>query len=61
MGVIVWRYLVHVRIDVTPVVRGLRGLVRHQESGDRRQGAGDRRHGAFEARAGRRGEEFRPW
>jgi uncharacterized membrane protein (DUF485 family) len=61
MGVIVWRYLVHVRTDVTPVVRGLRGMVRHQESGDRRQGAGDRRHGAFEARAGRRGEEFRPW
>ncbi len=60
MGVIVWRYLVHVRRDVTPVVRGLRGLVRHQESEDR-QGAGGRRHSAFEARAGRRGEEFRPW
>lgn len=54
MGVIVWRYLVHVRTDVTPVVRGLRGLVRHQESGDRGPGA-------FEARGGRRGEEFRPW
>ncbi|MES5820506.1 DUF485 domain-containing protein [Streptomyces sp. RG80] len=32
MGVIVWRYLVHHRTRVTPVVRSLRGLVRHQEA-----------------------------
>lgn len=54
MGVIAWRYLVHMRTHVTPVVRGLRGLVRHQESAER-----DR--AAFEARTAPRGEEFRPW
>ncbi|MFC8427361.1 DUF485 domain-containing protein [Streptomyces sp. NPDC057253] len=54
MGVIVWRYLVHVRTAVTPVVRGLRGLVRHQESAGRERGA-------FAARTTRRGGEFRPW
>ncbi|CAM5652714.1 hypothetical protein SALBM311S_02432 [Streptomyces alboniger] len=31
MAVIVWRYLVHMRTRVAPVVRGLRGLARHQE------------------------------
>ncbi|MFC8361473.1 DUF485 domain-containing protein [Streptomyces griseorubiginosus] len=74
MGLIVWRYLVHVRTDVTPVVRGLRGLVRHHESARRRHGAvqeGATRHGAFrkgttprgafEERTTRRGAEFRPW
>lgn len=35
MAVIVWRYLVHVRTHVTPVVRGLRGLARHREGADR--------------------------
>ncbi|NEB04045.1 DUF485 domain-containing protein [Streptomyces sp. SID13726] len=54
MGVIVWRYLVHMRTQVTPVVRGLRGLVRHQE-------ATDRERAAFEARVAPREEEFRPW
>ncbi|MFF7051441.1 DUF485 domain-containing protein [Streptomyces griseorubiginosus] len=54
MGLIVWRYLVHVRTDVTPVVRGLRGLARHQENARRRRGA-------FEERTTRRGAEFRPW
>jgi uncharacterized membrane protein (DUF485 family) len=54
MGVIAWRYLVHMRTHVTPVVRGLRGLVRHHESAER-----DR--AAFEARTAPRGEEFRPW
>lgn len=54
MGVIVWRYLVHVRTDVTPVVRGLRGLARHHENARRR-------HGAFEERTSRRRAEFRPW
>jgi len=54
MGVIVWRYLVHMRTNVTPVVRGLRGLVRHQENADRERAA-------FEARTAPRGEEFRPW
>lgn len=54
MGVIVWRYLVHVRTSVTPVVRGLRGLVRHHESVDRERAA-------FEARTAPREEEFRPW
>ena len=32
MAVIVWRYLVHLRTRVTPVVRGLRGLARHHEA-----------------------------
>lgn len=54
MGLIVWRYLVHVRTDVTPVVRGLRGLTRHHESTRRRRGA-------FDERTTRRGAEFRPW
>ncbi|MDH6521329.1 uncharacterized membrane protein (DUF485 family) [Streptomyces sp. SAI-208] len=54
MGVIVWRYLVHVRTHVDPVVRGLRGLVRHQESAERERAA-------FEARTAPREEGFRPW
>lgn len=54
MGVIVWRYLVHMRTRVTPVVRGLRGLVRHHESTERERAA-------FEARHTPRAEEFRPW
>ncbi|MFF0015627.1 DUF485 domain-containing protein [Streptomyces sp. NPDC005374] len=54
MGVIVWRYLVHMRTHVTPVVRGLRGLVRHHETVAR-----DR--AAFGTRTVPRGEEFRPW
>ncbi|WP_328744342.1 DUF485 domain-containing protein [Streptomyces sp. NBC_00285] len=54
MGVIVWRYLVHMRTHVTPVVRGLRGLVRHQESAEHQRAA-------FEARRAPRGEGFRPW
>ncbi|MEU1480639.1 DUF485 domain-containing protein [Streptomyces sp. NPDC001668] len=54
MAVIVWRYLVHMRTRVTPVVRGLRGLVRHH-------GAADRERAAFEARTAPRGEEYRPW
>ena len=54
MGVIVWRYLVHMRTRVTPVVRGLRGLVRHHESAERERAA-------FEARTAARGEEYRPW
>ncbi|WP_020138256.1 DUF485 domain-containing protein [Streptomyces sp. 351MFTsu5.1] len=64
MGVIVWRYLVHVRTDVTPVVRGLRGLVRHHGNARRRHGAVQERttrHGAFQERPTRRGAEFRPW
>ncbi|MEU5322384.1 DUF485 domain-containing protein [Streptomyces sp. NPDC021056] len=35
MGVIVRRYLVHHRTHITPVVRGLRGLARHQEAAGR--------------------------
>ncbi|KKD07971.1 hypothetical protein TN53_11045 [Streptomyces sp. WM6386] len=35
MGVIVWRYLVHHRTHVTPLVRGLRRLARHQEAAGR--------------------------
>ena len=54
MGVIVWRYLVHMRTRVTPVVRGLRGLVRHHETAERERAA-------FEARTAARGEEYRPW
>jgi uncharacterized membrane protein (DUF485 family) len=54
MGVIVWRYLVHMRTRVTPVVRGLRGLVRHHESAGRERAA-------FEARTAPREEEYRPW
>ncbi|MET7732175.1 DUF485 domain-containing protein [Streptomyces sp. NPDC005402] len=54
MGVIVWRYLVHMRTQVTPVVRGLRGLVRHHESAERERAA-------FEARTAPRDEELRPW
>ncbi|MEV7076680.1 DUF485 domain-containing protein [Streptomyces sp. NPDC093990] len=54
MGLIVWRYLVHMRTRVTPVVRGLRGLVRHQASTERERAA-------FEARTAPREEEFRPW
>ena len=54
MGVIAWRYLVHMRTQVTPVVRGLRGLVRHHESAERERAA-------FEARTAPRGEELRPW
>jgi uncharacterized membrane protein (DUF485 family) len=54
MGVIVWRYLAHVRTQVTPVVRGLRGLVRHHQSAERERAA-------FEARTAPREEEFRPW
>ncbi|MER6287049.1 DUF485 domain-containing protein [Streptomyces sviceus] len=54
MGVIVWRYLVHVRTQVTPAVRGLRGLVRHHETAARERSA-------FEARTARREEEFRSW
>ncbi|MFK4106910.1 DUF485 domain-containing protein [Streptomyces sp. NPDC019531] len=54
MAVIAWRYLVHMRTRVTPVVRGLRGLVRHQE-------ATERERAAFEARTTPRAEEFRPW
>ncbi|AYC43720.1 DUF485 domain-containing protein [Streptomyces griseorubiginosus] len=58
MSLIVWRYLVHVRTDVTPVVRGLRGLARHQENARRRHGALQERttrRGAFEERASQRG------
>jgi uncharacterized membrane protein (DUF485 family) len=54
MGVIVWRYLVHMRTQVTPVVRGLRGRARHQ-------GAAERERAAFEARTAPRDEELRPW
>ncbi|QUC63510.1 DUF485 domain-containing protein [Streptomyces sp. A2-16] len=54
MGVIVWRYLVHMRTRVTPVVRGLRGLVRHHESAGRERAA-------FEVRRAPREEEYRPW
>lgn len=54
MGAIVWRYLAHVRTDVTPVVRGLRGLARQQESASRERAA-------FETRTAPRGEEYRPW
>lgn len=54
MGGIVWRYLVHMRTHVTPVVRGLRGLARHHESAGRERAA-------FEARTAPRGEGFRPW
>ncbi|MFE3034834.1 DUF485 domain-containing protein [Streptomyces canus] len=54
MGVIVWRYLVHIRTRVTPVVRGLRGLVRHHETAARERAA-------FETRTAPREEEFRPW
>jgi len=54
MGVIVWRYLVHMRTQVDPLVRGLRGLARHQESAERERAA-------FEARTAPREEEFRPW
>ncbi|MGW0420353.1 DUF485 domain-containing protein [Streptomyces sp. NPDC003015] len=54
MGVIVWRYLVHTRTQVTPVVRGLRGLARHHESTERERAA-------FEARTTPRDEEYRPW
>ncbi|MEU6355976.1 DUF485 domain-containing protein [Streptomyces sp. NPDC047072] len=54
MGVIVWRYLAHVRTDVTPVVRGLRGLARHHETVSRERSA-------FETRTAPRGEEYRPW
>lgn len=35
MAVIVWRYLVHIRTHVTPLVRGLRGLARQQEAAGR--------------------------
>lgn len=54
MGVIVWRYLVHMRTQVDPVVRGLRGLARHHESAERERAA-------FESRTAPREEEFRPW
>ncbi|MFI0514995.1 DUF485 domain-containing protein [Streptomyces sp. WSLK1-5] len=54
MGLIVWRYLVHMRTQVDPVVRGLRGLVRLHESAARERAA-------FEARTAPREEEFRPW
>ncbi|MEX1655036.1 MULTISPECIES: DUF485 domain-containing protein [Streptomyces] len=54
MSVIVWRYLVHMRTRVTPVVRGLRGLVRHHETTGRERAA-------FEARTAPRDEEFRSW
>ncbi|MCT9075660.1 DUF485 domain-containing protein [Streptomyces fulvoviolaceus] len=35
MAVIVWRYLVHIRTHVTPLVRGLRGLARQHEAAGR--------------------------
>jgi uncharacterized membrane protein (DUF485 family) len=54
MGVIVWRYLLHLRTRVTPVVRGLRGLARHH-------GTAERERAAFEARTAPRDEEYRPW
>ncbi|MFF1720750.1 DUF485 domain-containing protein [Streptomyces sviceus] len=54
MGVVVRRYLVHIRTQVTPVVRGLRGLVRHHESAARERAA-------FEARTAPREQEFRSW
>ncbi|EDY61088.1 DUF485 domain-containing protein [Streptomyces sp. SID5470] len=54
MGVVVWCYLVHMRTQVTPVVRGLRGLVRHQETAARERAA-------FEARTASREQEFRSW
>jgi uncharacterized membrane protein (DUF485 family) len=54
MAVIVWRYLVHMRTEVTPVVRGLRGLVHHHETAERERAA-------FEVRTALREEEFRPW
>jgi hypothetical protein len=54
MGVIVWRYLVYTRAQVTPVVRGLRGLARHHESTERERVE-------FEARTAPRDEEYRPW
>ncbi|MFF7069727.1 DUF485 domain-containing protein [Streptomyces pseudovenezuelae] len=54
MSVIVWRYLVHMRTRVTPVVRGLRGLARHHETTGRERAA-------FEARTAPRDEEFRSW
>ncbi|WP_199821270.1 DUF485 domain-containing protein [Streptomyces sp. NRRL B-3229] len=56
MGLIVWRYLVHVRTDVTPVVRGLRGLARHHESARRRHSSFQERasrHSSFQERASR--------
>ncbi|MFF4275267.1 DUF485 domain-containing protein [Streptomyces sp. NPDC001536] len=45
MGVIVWRYLVHHRTHITPVVRGLRGLARQQEAARRARSSADPREG----------------
>lgn len=45
MGVIVWRYLVHHRTHITPVVRGLRGLARRQEAAGRARAGADPREG----------------
>jgi uncharacterized membrane protein (DUF485 family) len=55
MAVIVWRYLVHMRTRVTPVARGLRGLVRHQEETVARERAAAERPVAPGA------GEYRPW
>lgn len=35
MAVIVWRYLLHLRTHVTPVVRSLRGIARQHEAAGR--------------------------
>lgn len=62
MGVIVWRYLVHTRTQVTPVVRGLRGLARHHESAERERAGFETRTALRDApRDAPRDEEYRPW
>lgn len=53
MAVIVWRYLVHIRTHVTPLVRGLRGLARQQEAAERGRAAN--------WPSTPRGGEFRSW